>query len=232
VVNTVMKTPTRRTHLPPDPETIEVALFPIPNVVAFPGTILPLHVFEPRYRQLVQDCVNDGRMVAVSHTRKVIHQPSAAQSAAETLRSNQATYKPHNVFSAGHCRIVETTPDGRILASVMVSRRLMLVDEVQSLPYRIVSCTPVEDDAATLSSDENRLLQQTIHARLIELAGAENENLARSLRGPEWTALDPAEYSFRIFQVVQFQADAMQSLLETQSVTDRLSTIASYLETR
>ena len=29
---------------------LEVALFPIPNVVAFPGVVLPLHVFEPRYR--------------------------------------------------------------------------------------------------------------------------------------------------------------------------------------
>ena len=53
-----------------DPETVEVALFPIPDVVAFPGMVLPLHVFEPRYRQLVHDCVQDDRLVAVSHTQK------------------------------------------------------------------------------------------------------------------------------------------------------------------
>ena len=35
----------------------EVALFPIPDLVAFPGTVIPLHVFEPRYRKMVHDCV-------------------------------------------------------------------------------------------------------------------------------------------------------------------------------
>ena len=33
----------------------EVALFPIPDLVAFPGTVIPLHVFEPRYRKMVHD---------------------------------------------------------------------------------------------------------------------------------------------------------------------------------
>lgn len=35
-------------------------LFPLPNVVLLPGPALPLHVFEPRYRQLVQDVLGDG----------------------------------------------------------------------------------------------------------------------------------------------------------------------------
>ena len=39
------------------------------GVVAFPGIIVPLHFFEPRYRQLVHDCVEDERLVAVSHTQ-------------------------------------------------------------------------------------------------------------------------------------------------------------------
>ena len=213
----------------PEPDTVSVALFPIPNVVAFPGTILPLHVFEPRYRQLVQDCVNDDRMVAVSHTRKVIHQPAVPERTEDALRSNQATYKPHSVFSAGKCDIVETTPDGRILATVTISRRLKLVEEVQSLPYRIVACTPVEDDEASLTNDRNHLLQQMIHARLIELVRAENEELAQRLKSSDWTGLTPAEYSFRIFQVLQFQADVMQSLLETQNVTERLAAVAGCL---
>ncbi|MEM7003649.1 MAG: LON peptidase substrate-binding domain-containing protein, partial [Pseudomonadota bacterium] len=58
---------------------VEVALFPIPGMVAFPGTVVPLHVFEPRYRRLVHECSEAERWVAVSNTRKAIHQPAAKE---------------------------------------------------------------------------------------------------------------------------------------------------------
>ena len=51
----------------------EIALFPIPELVAFPGTVIPLHVFEPRYRKMVHDCSSSGRMIGICHTVKEIH---------------------------------------------------------------------------------------------------------------------------------------------------------------
>jgi Lon protease-like protein len=206
----------------PVPERLEVALFPIPNVVAFPGTVVPLHVFEPRYRQLVHDCVRDERLVAVSHTLKPIHQPKRQQTTEEALRSNQTTYKPHNVFSAGRCEILDTTDDGRIFAAIRMSRRLELDEEVQSLPYRIVSCTPVEDEDGAADDETNRELQHAIHARLVELVGEQNPDLARDLESAEWTTADPGEFSFRVFQVLRFEPDVMQAILEMQSARERL----------
>ena len=44
---------------------MEIAIFPIPNCVTFPGQIVSLHVFEPRYREMVEDCVKESRMLAV-----------------------------------------------------------------------------------------------------------------------------------------------------------------------
>lgn len=209
------------------PTRVEVALFPIPNVVAFPGTVLPLHVFEPRYRQLVQDCVRDHRMVAVSHVQKTIHEPGRSETLAQALSSNQATYKPQPVFSAGRCEIVDTTADGRLLATVSVSERLQLVDEVQSLPYRIVSCRRLTDTRET--GDDARYLQAAIHAKLIELIGDEHPDTARSLAAPPWTTMKPAEYSFRIFQFLRFDASLMQAVLEERSAAARLETIWSLL---
>jgi Lon protease-like protein len=40
-------------------------LFPLPNVVLFPGGLLPLHIFEPRYRQLVADALGSDRLIAM-----------------------------------------------------------------------------------------------------------------------------------------------------------------------
>lgn len=206
-------------------DPIHVALFPIPNVVAFPGTVLPLHVFEPRYRRLVHDCVRDGRMVGVSHVRKTIHEPAGRQTLEEALQSNQATYQPRDVFSAGYCEVKETSPDGRIMAEILMTRRLVLVDEVQLLPYRIVACASVEDDEPGDDRAATAELQRLIYRKTVELVRVQNPVLARDFEHAAWNALDPAEFSFRIFQVLHFDAEILQALLETRSVHGRLESV-------
>lgn len=212
-------------------DPLEVALFPIPDAVAFPGTVMPLHVFEPRYRRLVHDCVNEGRMLGVSHTLKTIHRPSSNRTLEEALQSNQATYKPWPVFSGGHCRILETTPDGRIFATVTMRRRLVLLEELQSLPYRIVRCRELEDEQEETGNEETlRHIQRRIHDRLIEIVGTNGSSkTAQRLANPEWSDMAPGDYSFRIFQVLRFEADEMQAVLETRSATQRLELIWSLL---
>ena len=206
-------------------DTIAVALFPIPNLVAFPGTTVPLHVFEPRYRRLIRDCVEEERMVGVCHTRKTISEARPAESLEEALSSNQATYQPHEVFSAGACEITETTPDGRILASIHVSQRFSIVEEVQVLPYSIVSCQPLPDEPEEASREEDRALQTLINGRLIELIGAQSPELAREFESAAWTGIEPAEFSFKLFQHVRFDADWMQGVLEATSANERLKLI-------
>lgn len=221
---------------------IEVALFPIPNVVAFPGNDLPLHVFEPRYRKLIHDCVDAERMVGVCHTVKAISTPAKNQSVEEMLGSNQTTYKPHQIFSAGYCEILETTDDGRIIANVAMSTRLQITEEVQSLPYRIVSCGLVADenvpaDRAQATQKEDKALQQQIHERLIHLIEQQTgpndkgeQALENDLKDPTWLLLSPHDYSFKIFQCIAFEADVMQSILELRSVTERLSVFRNLLD--
>ena len=42
-----------------------VPVFPLPNVVLFPNVFLPLHIFEPRYRQMVEDALNGDRIIGM-----------------------------------------------------------------------------------------------------------------------------------------------------------------------
>ena len=226
-------------------EQLQVALFPIPNVVAFPGVDLPLHVFEPRYRQLVHDCIEADRMIGVCHTIKPIHQPAAQQNARaatpenleKMLNSNQTTYKPHQVFSAGPCEILETLPDGRLLANVSINIRLELIEELQSLPYRVVSCKAVLDESPPPQTLDNSgvkslegELQSKVHQRFIQLVEPENAELAKELATSVWTDMTPAQYSFQIFQCLRFDADVMQHILEARSARERLSSIWSLLQ--
>ena len=208
---------------------VEVALFPIPNVVAFPGFTLPLHVFEPRYRQLVHDCVDANRLLGVCHVTKTIREAPKHQTVEDALKSNQATYQPQTVFTAGACEIIEELEDGRILAEVDMQQRLALDEEIQSLPYRIVTCSPLMDLPETVSHDENEALKVQIHNKLIALVQTQDGTLATSLNEPIWQNMTPYEYSFLVFQILRLDADFMQRVLELRTTHERLDLILSIL---
>lgn len=200
--------------------TLEAALFPIPNLVAFPGTVIPLHVFEPRYRQLIKDSLESQRMIGVCHTRKTIRDAPKNQTASEMLSSNQATYQPQEVFSAGPCKLIDTTPDGRLLAEIHVEKRLMIKAERQTLPYRIVTCEQIDDDDE-INADSAQL-QKDIIAALHPMIAKQSRQAADSLLNPAWTSTD---FSFGVFQYLRLDPDLMQEILESRSSFERLSTI-------
>ena len=209
-----------------------VALFPIPNMVSFPGTVVPLHVFEPRYRKLVHDCVAEGRMIGVCHTRKVLSQPKRQQPIEEALASNQTSYEPESIFSAGHCEILQTTPDGRILVNVHMRDRYTIVDEVQAIPYRIVRCEAIEDERDDGDPESMEALKNQVNGRLVELVRPQNDDLAAQLESEDWASIAAEDYSFRLFQFLKLDADYMQQVLETRNARERLQLIWDLIQPR
>jgi Lon protease-like protein len=212
-----------------EPQTHKVALFPIPNLVAFPGTFVPLHIFEPRYRRMVDDCVANNVMIGVGHTQKEIRPAPSNQVREEALNTNQATYQPHQIFSAGQCQIIETLEDGRVHVVIEINKRLLLGEEVQTLPYRIVKATEVVDsDRDSVNDTENEIfqLQAAINNALIEITTSDHPSMAEAFAQHEWLNQLPDEFSFRVFQFLRFDPDLMQEVLETANIRDRLRTIA------
>ena len=53
----------------PFPIPSRIPVFPLPNVVLFPKTYLPLHIFEPRYRAMVSDAVTSGQCIGMALLR-------------------------------------------------------------------------------------------------------------------------------------------------------------------
>lgn len=51
---------------PPPSHFSRLAIFPLPNVCLFPHALLPLHVFEPRYRELLHDAMSEDRLIAIA----------------------------------------------------------------------------------------------------------------------------------------------------------------------
>ena len=51
------------------PEYLDIPIFPLPNVTFFPRTLLPLHVFEPRYLKMIESALNGDRLLGVGLLR-------------------------------------------------------------------------------------------------------------------------------------------------------------------
>ena len=201
--------------------TINVALFPIPNAVNFPGVPCPLHVFEPRYRKMVNHCVDNQMLMGVCHTEKILSEKKKKQSLEDTLNSNQSTYKPCTVFSAGPVEILEELDDGRMAIMVDMNTRLELKQEIQTLPFGIWECTRLEDKASEHSSELEPLKQQLLQ-QLLTIT-AESQEAQDILKGDFWGKISVTEFSFAINGLLGMDANLKQHLLEMTKVEDRLN---------
>jgi Lon protease-like protein len=110
-----------------------VPLFPLPNLFLFPGTVMPLHVFEPRYRQMVEDMLDGpGRLVIGTvledHTDQLDGAPPV-----------------HEVAGLGEIGRHEKLPDGRFLIWVFGLRRVAVREVDSDRPYRRVAFSVLDE---------------------------------------------------------------------------------------
>lgn len=208
---------------------VDIALFPIPGCVVFPHVTFPLHVFEPRYRTMVRYCLKNDMMVGICHTQKVLHTSKHNHTVQEILSSNQSTYKPYPVFSAGPCELITELSDGRMLIHVYIEERFIAQKQTQTLPFSICDCEPYQDHRVSSTEMEDvKLTQQKLLHRLYALTNG-NRRVQALLNSDEWQNKDPIAFSFDLFSLIQCSADLQQHLLECQSPAERLHNVLELL---
>ncbi|TDR16813.1 LON peptidase substrate-binding domain-containing protein [Marinicella litoralis] len=211
-------------------ESIEVALFPIPGMVAFPGTTAPLHVFEPRYRAMINHCLDTGALLAVSHTRKALHANSSPKIKkipvnSLDLNSNLQTYEAFEVFSAGNCELIETTEDGRMHVDIPFKHRLRQLEVIQQVPFKTVRCEIFEDAESLLAPQQLDDMLAGLQQLVLALSQKANPELHAVLMQDDWQNLSAKAFSFQLFTYFKFEPDFMQTVLEQDRVEDRLRLI-------
>ena len=111
-----------------------VRLFSLPGVVQFPHSVLPLHIFEPRYREMTEDALSSDKMIAIVQLRPRIEPYSQLPSRFE------------NVGCLGRIIQHERLPDGRFNMLLLGRKRVKLVEEVfTDKPYRMAKAEIIED---------------------------------------------------------------------------------------
>jgi Lon protease-like protein len=110
-----------------------VPLFPLPGVVLLPGGLLPLHVFEPRYRAMVRHALDGERLIAMALLRPGY----------EADYEGAPEIAPH--VCIGRVLLEEPLPDGRWNILLVGLRRARVLDEDRSRPFRLARVEVLED---------------------------------------------------------------------------------------
>lgn len=189
----------------------ELPLFPLPEVVLFPGCRLPLHIFEFRYRIMMNTILqSDGRFGVL------MFDPSSGA-----------------VASVGGCAEVihhHRMADDRMKIVTLGQQRFRVLDFVREKPYYVglvewIEDQPTDQDLKPMASEVEQLLRDFIHlaAKLTD----------QDIKLPEAVPTLPVELSYWVAGYLSNNiygvAQEMQALLEMQNTLSRLEREAEIL---
>jgi uncharacterized protein len=181
-----------------------IPLFPLADVVLLPGTLLPLHIFEPRYRAMVSDALSGERTIGMA----MLAAGADAAAAAPPI---------HRVGTAGEIVESEALPDGRFI--LLEARfRFRVIDEDPPDPYRVARVEEAPTAPFSEPSDEER--QTASAADLFR-------EVARELDLPPLPkeSLSPERLASEIALRLRYAPPELQTLLETDSLPRRFETL-------
>ena len=181
--------------------TRRLPLFPLPDVVLLPGTLLPLHVFEARYRAMVADAKTGDRTIGMTMLRP----GSDAAAAAAPI---------FPVGTAGEIVENEPLPDGRYNILLEARFRFRVLDEDPPSPYRVARVEEMPTSAFREPDEEERSVTSAVDlfgdvARALELPPLPRETLTAERLA--------SEIALRL----RYAPPELQSLLEIDSLPSR-----------
>ena len=188
----------------------EIPLFPLPEVVLFPGVPRPLLIYEPRYRDMVADALKGNKIIGM-----VLLRPGYE-------KDYEGRPPIYGIGCAGVIEDYEQLPDGRYGILLRGLTTFRVVSEDQRKPYRLARVEAVPE----LLTDEERGPLSTVRERLARLL---DTVLPLGVEPPD-PGLDDVEFVNLIAQALSMPEDARQDLLERNSLLSRARALVDRLE--
>lgn len=175
-------------------------LFPL-DVVLLPGTPLPLHIFEPRYQEMIGECLRDSQPFGV-------------------VRAKEGGVAEIGC-TAEIVNVIKKYDDGRmdILTQGRERFEVMHVNQERSYLRAEVVFLHDEPGSATRKQIEQAL---QLHGEIMQLAGAEPEKSSE---------IEEGQLSFYLAGSLPLDLDFKQTLLATKSEPQRLQAVITFFET-
>ena len=184
----------------------EVAVMTLPGVAFFPQALLPLHIFEPRYRQMLQDALDTHRLFAVAGL--------------DVKRLANHFEPAYRIATVGVVRACQGKEDGTSHLLLQGLARVEFTEIIGEEPYRRMKIRALTSEPGATDEDNARLrmkLSRLLTTRL-RLRGEAADSLTRFLRGID----DPEVFVDLAAYNLCADARLKQRLLETLNVHERL----------
>ena len=203
-------------HFPPDFNGI-VRLFPLPNLVLFPHVAQPLHIFEPRYRQLMADALADDRLIAMALLRPGWE---------EEYHKDPPI---HEMVCVGKIRQEETLEDGRFNLLLQGVSRARIIEEVDSDKlYRMAQIELCPDELIASPSAEQSLRDRL--ARGVTPFFSAHPPAMEQLRGLIASPLALGSLCDIFCFALPLDAESKQQFLDASNVERRILLLLKCLE--
>jgi len=187
-------------------------IFPLPNVVLFPNVFLPLHIFEPRYRDMVSDALAGDRIIGM-----VLLQPGHE-------KEYEARPPVFPIGCAGVITHSEPLGDGRYNIVLRGLERFRIVSEDASRAYRLAQIEPLPE---TVPEGDRTELRRHRH-RLEALLAAAIERTGKEPRFPP--AVPDEDLVNALAQYIELEPLERQALLERDGILARCRALVDLLE--
>jgi Lon protease-like protein len=191
----------------------ELPVFPLP-LVLFPGVPLPLHIFEPRYRQMLADIRAGNNLFGVSYF--------------DSSTSDRDGPTVGEIGCVAEVTETQALPDGRsnILTLGLIRYRIEEFIErgEQYLVARVTFFEDEDEDIESLRESSQEVAETfTRIARAVRTINDERANL------PDITDTEPQRLSFLVAAAMEMSTEAKQELLELRSTSERLRRLKGML---
>jgi hypothetical protein len=189
-------------------------MFPLPNVVLFPHALLPLHIFEERYRAMARDVLAGQRFLAIS-----LIAPGQDLDAVE-----KPSVRP--VAGIGEVVMAHELADGRFNLVVRGRARIRIEEElISDRPYRLITAASLPD-LPTSDQRELRDADQSLRALVNQLAESipEGGELLRQVVAAQETSSELVDV---LAAALVVDSTLRQSLLETRDVLRRIEHVSA-----
>ena len=191
----------------------ELPLFPLP-VVLFPGVPLPLHIFEPRYRQMLSDIRLEKNLFGLAYF--------------DTTSGESDVPPAGHVGCVAEVTEVQEFPDGRsnILTLGVIRYRIESYVE-RGDPYLVAKVSYFEDDEEDeeMLAAPSREVAETF-TRIAQAVRTINDERATL---PDISDTEPQRLSFLVAAAMEIDAEIKQDLLELRSTSERLERLRAML---
>ncbi|MBI4422064.1 MAG: LON peptidase substrate-binding domain-containing protein [Gemmatimonadetes bacterium] len=193
---------------------VQLPIFPLP-LVLFPGAPQLLHIFEPRYRDMLADCMDGDRRFGISWIDQAEGQDPAPPAGA--------------VGCMAYIRARTALPDGRSNILTVGEDRYEVREYIDTgRPYRVAKVETFDDDPA--SSTGTEALATGVSQAFVKFSSAMNALNDVSASTPELSP-DPKALSFQVSAAVEVEGRVKQELLALRSTRARLETLERLLRT-